>query len=135
MKHITCLVTQSCLTLCNPIDCSLPGSSIHWIFQARILEWVAISSSRGIFPSQGLNLHLFCLLHWQADSLPLAPPGKPYFTHSLNSVYISILISQFIPPSLPLWYPKVCSLHLCLYFCSANKFISNWTSFLKVRVS
>ena len=39
-------VAQSCLTLCNPMDCSLPGSSIHGIFQARILEWVAISFSR-----------------------------------------------------------------------------------------
>ena len=35
-----------CLTLCHPMDCSLPGSSIHGIFQARILEWVAISFSR-----------------------------------------------------------------------------------------
>ena len=40
-------VTQLCLTLCNPVDCSLPGSSIHGILQARILEWVAISFSRG----------------------------------------------------------------------------------------
>ena len=40
-------VTQLCLTLCNRIDCSLPGFSVHWILQARILEWVAISSSRG----------------------------------------------------------------------------------------
>ena len=39
-------VTQSCPTLCNPMDCSLPGSSTHGIFQARILEWVAISFSR-----------------------------------------------------------------------------------------
>ena len=39
-------VAQSCLTLCNPMDCSLPGSSIHGIFQARILEWIAISFSR-----------------------------------------------------------------------------------------
>ena len=38
-------VAQSCLALCNPLDCSLPGSSVHGIFQARILEWVAISSS------------------------------------------------------------------------------------------
>ena len=37
---------QSCLTLTDPIDCSLPGSSIHGIFQARVLEWVAISFSR-----------------------------------------------------------------------------------------
>ena len=41
------LVTQSYLTLCNPMDCSPPGSSVHRILQARILEWVSISSSRG----------------------------------------------------------------------------------------
>ena len=39
-------VAQSCPTLCDPMDCSLPGSSVHGIFQARILEWVAISFSR-----------------------------------------------------------------------------------------
>ena len=38
---------QSCLTLCNPTDHSLPGSSVHGILQAKILEWVAMSSSRG----------------------------------------------------------------------------------------
>ena len=41
---------QSCPTLCNPMDCSLPGSSIHGILQARILEWVAIPFSRGSSP-------------------------------------------------------------------------------------
>ena len=40
-------VAQSCPTLCDPVDCSLPGSSFHGILQARILEWVAISCSRG----------------------------------------------------------------------------------------
>ena len=40
-----CSVAQSCLTLCNPMDCSLPGSSIHGIFQARVLEWVAVAFS------------------------------------------------------------------------------------------
>ena len=40
-------VAQSYPTLCNPVDCSLPGSSVHGILQARILEWVAISFSRG----------------------------------------------------------------------------------------
>ena len=39
-------VIQSCPTLCDPVDCSLPGSSIHGLFQARVLEWVAISFSR-----------------------------------------------------------------------------------------
>ena len=40
-------VAQSCLTLCDPMDCGPPGSSVHGIFQARILDWVAISFSRG----------------------------------------------------------------------------------------
>ena len=40
-------VTQSCLTLCDPMDCSLPGSSVHGIFQAIVLEWIAISFSSG----------------------------------------------------------------------------------------
>ena len=40
-------VAQSCTTLCDPMDCSPPGSSIHGMFQARVLEWVAISFSRG----------------------------------------------------------------------------------------
>ena len=40
-------VAQSCPTLCDPVDCSTPGSSVHGILQARILEWVAISFSRG----------------------------------------------------------------------------------------
>ena len=40
-------VTQSCLNLYDPMDCSPPGSSVHGIFQARILEWVAMSFSRG----------------------------------------------------------------------------------------
>ena len=47
------LVTQFCLTLCDPMDCSQSGSSVYGILQARLLEWVAIPFSRGIFPTQG----------------------------------------------------------------------------------
>ena len=74
---------QSCLTLCNPVDCSLPGSSVHGILQARILEWVAMSFSRGIVPIQGSNPCLLCLLHWQMSSLPLEPLGKPILLPTL----------------------------------------------------
>ena len=57
------LVAQSCPTLCNPMDCSQPCSSVHAILQARIPEWVAIPFSRGIFKTQGLNLGLlYCRL-------------------------------------------------------------------------
>ena len=51
---------QSCLTLCDPVDCTLPGSSVHGIFQARTVEWVALL--QGIFPAQGLNPYLFMCL-------------------------------------------------------------------------
>ena len=61
---------------CNPVECSSPGTSVFGILQARILEWVALL--QGIFLTQGLNLHLFWLLHWQVGSLPLLPPGSPY---------------------------------------------------------
>ena len=64
---------QLCLTLCDTMDYSLPGSSVHGILQARILEWSAVSS---IFPTQGSNPYLLGLLHWQMDSLPLAPSSR-----------------------------------------------------------
>ena len=68
---------QSCLTLCDPMDYSLPGSSVHGIFQARILEWVAISSSRGVFLTQGSNPSLLCLLHWRWILHLLSHWGSP----------------------------------------------------------
>ena len=68
---------QLCLTLCDPLDCNPPGSSVHGISQARMLAWVAISFSREIFMTQESNPCLLCLLHWQVDSLPPAPPRKP----------------------------------------------------------
>ena len=58
---------------CDPMDCSPPGSSVHGILQTKILQWVAISSSKGFFPTRGSNPPL---LHWQADSLLAEPPGK-----------------------------------------------------------
>ena len=65
-------VAQSCPTLCDPVDCSLPGSSVHGILQARILEWVTISFSRG--SSQPRIESRSPAL--QADALSSEPPGK-----------------------------------------------------------
>ena len=56
--HVHAKLLQSRLTLCDPVDCRLPGLSSLGILQARILEWVAMPSSRGIFLTQELNLHL-----------------------------------------------------------------------------
>ena len=58
----------------TPVDCSLPGSSVHGILQARVLEWVAISFSR-VLPDPGIEPGSPTL---QADALPSEPPGKPY---------------------------------------------------------
>ena len=74
-------VAQSCLTLCNPMDGSPPGSSVHGILQARILEWISIPFSRGSSqpedpPDPGME-HGSPALH--ADSLPSEPPGIPVF--------------------------------------------------------
>ena len=96
-----CVLTHSAVTLCDPVDCSPPGSSVHGIFQARVLEWVAISYSRG--SSQHI-LYLLHLLHWQAGSLPLS---HLCFTH--DRVYMSVLFfSLNVCPTLS--FP--CCVHL-----------------------
>ena len=87
-----CLVTQSCPTLCDPMDCSPPGSSFHRIFQAKILEWVAISSSRGSSPRRD-RTRVSCLadVFFTTES-----PGKPV-------IYLHICIISV-------------SLYLCVYY-------------------
>ena len=67
----TCKSLQSCPTVCNPMDCSLPGSSVHGILLERILEWVAMTSPRGSSRPR-IRTRVSCLLHWQAGPLPLA---------------------------------------------------------------
>ena len=68
-------VAQSCPTVHDPRDCSLRGSSVHGIFQARILEWIAISSSRVSSQSRNQsNWHLLHLLHWQVYFFTTEPP-------------------------------------------------------------
>ena len=86
-----CSVAKSCLTLWDPMDCSLPSSSVHGIFQARILEWIAISSSRG---SSWLRVwtHVSCisctgrriLYHWAARE-------APWYTNMINSIMLFIV--------------------------------------------
>ena len=73
IKSVLCLVTQLCSTLCKPMDCSLPGSSVHGILQARILEWVAMPSS-GDLPNPEIEPRSPAL---KVDSSPSDPTGKP----------------------------------------------------------
>ena len=84
--HACCAKSlQSCPTLCNAMGWSPPGSSVHGILQARILEWVDSLASRGSSRPMS-RTRLLHLLHWQVGSLPLAPPGKPQYM-SLNRLW------------------------------------------------
>ena len=114
-------VSQLYLTLWNPMDCSLPSSSVHGILQARILEWVAVPFSRGSSQPRdwtqvsciagGLewaaisssresswlrsNPCLLCLLHWQAGHLPLVLPGKPCISDIIRYLSFCYCLSDF----------------------------------------
>ena len=96
------LVTQSCPTLCNPMDCSLPGSSVHGILQERYWSGLPFPPP-GEPPDQGIKLGSLAL---HADSLPSEPPGKPiymnicihfriksYYTHT----HMKVLVAQLCP--------------------------------------
>ena len=84
-------VTKSCLTLCDPMDCGLPGSSVHGISQTRILEWVATSFSRGSSNPRIKPLSSA----WQVDSLPLSHLRSPHkvlgWSKSLYGFFCNIL--------------------------------------------
>ena len=84
---------QSCPTLCDPMDCSPPGSSVHGILQARILVWVAMPSSRGYFRPR-YQTCISCIFCIAGGFFSTEPPGKPCFIicgHSCSSVGMNIL--------------------------------------------
>jgi len=103
------LVTQPCLALCSPMDCSPPGSSVHGILQARILEWVTIPFSRGSSQPRD-QTHVSCIAGgfftvratWEATSLSL----RPYLIGLL-------ILSQEISSSL-------CSKSILVFFSLLN---------------
>ena len=99
---------QSCLTLCNPMDCSPPGSFVHGDAPGKNAGVGCHALLQGIFPTQGSNPCLLCLLHWQAGSLPLVP----------NFMFMNMLLewNSFICRGLNLVvenYLQVRENHLC----------------------
>ena len=93
---------QSCLTLCDPMDCSPPGSSLPGILRARILEGLTMClPSQGDLPDSG-NPCLLYLLDWQLGSLPLAPLEKPqhevYTPFQFISVQLLSHVQLFVTP-------------------------------------
>ena len=75
--HICCcFLVKSCLTLCDPMNCNPPVSSVHGDSPGKNIGVGHHALLQGLFLTQGLNPHLLHLLHWQAGSLPLVPLGK-----------------------------------------------------------
>ena len=103
---VTYLVTQSCPTLCNPVDCSPPDSSVHAILQARILEWVAIPFSRGL-PKQGIKPGSPAL---HADFLSSEPPSPilESLIHSFTPAADSIMLKCYhrLPKDTDVFFQK-----------------------------
>ena len=87
---------QLCPTLYNPMGYSSPGSSVHADSPGKNTGVCCHALLQGIFPTKRLNLPFLCLLHWQAGSLPLAPPGKPNFC-STEHIYWKKRTMQFKP--------------------------------------
>ena len=99
-----CLIRSLCPTLCSTIDCSPPGSSVHGILWARVLEWVVIPFSRGIFPTQGLDLGL---PHCRRILYHLSHQGNP----------LGRSFSRLIFPPLSLLSPLPDENHPHSFFC------------------
>ena len=113
--HMCVLVAQSCLTLCDPVDCSPPGSSVHGILQARILEWVALSSSRGSsWPRD--QICISCLLHCRWMLYLLSHWGSPMKTLAMYKCSLQMVISQHFQGT----SHCMCT-HLCINMCQEKQ--------------
>ena len=95
--HACGSVTQSCPTLCNPVDCSLPGSSVHEIIQAGILEWVAFPPP-GDLPDLHINQCLLCLLQRQQILYHWAIREAHTHYHHFSSVQRLSPVWLFVTP-------------------------------------
>ena len=77
--HVHVQLLQLCPALCNPMDCSPPGSCVHRVLQARILEWIAIPSSRGLYPPKD-QTRVSCISCIAGIVSTAEPLGKPMTT-------------------------------------------------------
>ena len=129
-------VTQSCPTLCDPMDYSLPGSLVHGIFQARVLEWVAISFSRG--SSQPRNWtrvsHIAgrCFTFWATRKIPYQEWSDSLWSHLPTPLILSVQFSSVIQSCPTLCKPMDCSMpglpvhHQLPEFTQNSRLLSQW---------
>ena len=128
-----------CPTLCDPMDLSPPGSSVHGILQARILTGVGCCFLlQGIFPTQGSYPHVLHLLHWQAGSLPPGPPGDGLVAKSCLTLVISWTVACQTPlarilqvrilgwVAIPFSRGSSRPRNWTLVSCIAGRWFSNW---------
>ena len=88
---------QSRPTLRNPMNCRPPSSSVQWDSPGKSTRVGCYALLQGIFPTQGSNLCLLCLPHWQVGSLPLAPPGKSLYPLDRQGIpYMSFFIAGLL---------------------------------------
>ena len=80
VRACVCSVAQCCLTPCDPMTCDPPGSSVHGESPGKKTGIGCHAFLQGLFPTQGSDLDLLCLLNWQADSLPLQEQSHLYWT-------------------------------------------------------
>ena len=104
-----CLLTQSCPTLCDPMDCSPPASSVHGILQARTLEWVAMPSSRGSSQRRDWTQ----VFRIQADSSLSEPPRKWYINPSNIFLWLCFPKAREITAKINKWDLRAKSLQSC----------------------
>ena len=91
---------QSCPSFWDPMNCSLPGSSVHGILQARILERVAIPFSKESSQSRNRTCVSYNLLHWQVSSLPLSHHGSPHQPSKASTTQGHPVLPFFSPSTL-----------------------------------
>ena len=126
-----CSVAQSCLTLRGPMDYSSHSSSCPWNFSGKNTGVSCHFLLQRIFLTQGLNPRLLCLLYWQADSLPLTPPGKP---HPLIWSYVClyIYICMYIYAHTYIYYIDMYTiLYIAFIFC----LLIWWIILIKSQIS
>ena len=98
---------QSCPTLCDPMDCSPPGSSVHGILLARILEWVSIPFSRGSFQTRDWTC-ISCTAVWATRVLPIESRKQNYWVRVPSQFLERQTTSTRLQNG---WYGRVCVTH------------------------
>ena len=111
-KSCVCLVTQSCLTFCDSMDYSPPGSSVHGILQARTLRWVTISFSGGSCPPRD-RTRVSCIA---GGFFTTEPAGKPLFRSAVvNYILVGLCSGSVLVATMPV-DTAFYSSYLCFFF-------------------